>query len=84
MSGAVKQVKKIFSGGDSAAPAPAPEPAQTMQSAAQAAPSGPARMATPEEKALALRRRRGGRALLSQERMESEAGLGGDQTTLGA
>jgi hypothetical protein len=47
-------------------------------------PVGPAaRIASPEEKVLALRRRRGSRALLSQERVDAEAGLGGETTTLG-
>jgi hypothetical protein len=41
------------------------------------------REATAEERTIALRRRRGSRALLSQERMDAEAGLAGDQTTLG-
>jgi hypothetical protein len=52
-------------------------------SAKAEAPQPAARMASPEEKVLALRRRRGSRALLSQERVDAEAGLGGQQTTLG-
>jgi len=50
-------------------------------------PVGPAaRIASPEEKNLALRRRRGTRSLLSQERIDAEAAsstLAGQQTTLG-
>lgn len=77
MSGAVKSIgKKLFGGGDAA---PAPQP---TQSAAEA-PRPAARVATPEERAVALRRRRGARALLSEERMDAEAGLAGEQTTLG-
>lgn len=41
------------------------------------------RTATPDETSTALRRRRGSRTLLSQERMDAEAGLAGEQTTLG-
>lgn len=41
------------------------------------------RVATPEEIVAGLRRRRGSRTLLSQERMDAEAGLAGEQTTLG-
>jgi hypothetical protein len=80
MSGAVKSVGrsigKLFGGGDSA---PAPRSTQLAEEAPRAA----ARVATPEERAVALRRRRGARALLSEERMDAETGLAGDQTTLG-
>jgi hypothetical protein len=41
------------------------------------------RSASEAEKSIALRRRRGTRSLLSQERLDAEAGLGGQQTTLG-
>lgn len=75
MSGVVKQVGKIFSGGDSSSPAPSPT--------APTAEKPVVRTTTPEERALAMRRRRGARSLLSEERMNAEAGLGGDQTTLG-
>lgn len=76
MSGAVKQVGKLFGGGSSAAPS-------APQAAAPASASEKPRVASPEERALALRRRRGSRSLLSEERMNAESGLGGDQTTLG-
>lgn len=78
MSGAVKSIgKKLFGGGSSSAPAQAQAQAPREEAVKP-------RTASSEERALALRRRRGGRALLSQERMDAEAGLGGDQTTLGA
>lgn len=84
MSGAVKQVKKIFSSGETKQAMAAESQRQAEASAAApATPAGPARMASPEERALALRRRRGSRSLLSEERMNAESGLGGDQTTLG-
>lgn len=76
MSGAVKQVKKIFSSGET-------KQAIATESQRQTEAAAPARMASPEERALALRRRRGSRSLLSEERMNAESGLGGDQTTLG-
>jgi len=81
MSGAVKQVGKLFGGKSSAAPA-APQ-AAAPQAAAPASASEKPRVASPEERAIALRRRRGTRSLLSAERIEAEAGLGGQQTTLG-
>lgn len=79
MSGAVKQIKRGIEsafGGDS-------RPAEPVRQAAAEAPQPAARAATAEERAIALRRRRGTRALLSQERIDAEMGLGGDQTTLG-
>jgi hypothetical protein len=78
MSGVARQVGKIFKSDDT-------RQAMAAESQRQAAatPAAPARMASPEERAIALRRRRGTRALLSEERMEAEAGLGGQQTTLG-
>lgn len=77
MSGAVRQVKKIFGGGET-------KQAFAAEATKQAeAAKPPARMASQEERAIALRRRRGTRALLSQERMDAEAGLAGDQTMLG-
>lgn len=78
MSGAVKSVKKLF-GSDDTKQAFAAESSRQASEAPQPA----ARSASAEEKALALRRRRGSRSLLSQERIDAEAGLGGDQTTLG-
>jgi hypothetical protein len=78
MSGAVRQVKKLFSS-DETKQAIATESQRQTEAAAPA----PARMASPEERALALRRRRGTRSLLSEERMNAESGLGGDQTMLG-
>jgi pyruvate/2-oxoglutarate dehydrogenase complex dihydrolipoamide acyltransferase (E2) component len=91
MSGAVKSVGrsigKLFGGGETkqafATEAAKQEAATAQASAAQAMAAQTARVATPEERAVALRRRRGARALLSQERMDAEAGLAGDQTTLG-
>jgi hypothetical protein len=87
MSGAVRQVKKIFGGGETkqafATEAAKQEAATAQAAAAQTAAAQNARVATPEERAIALRRRRGTRALLSQERMDAEAGLAGDQTMLG-
>lgn len=76
MSGVAKQVGKIFSSGDT-------KQAMATESKRQTEAATPARMASPEERALALRRRRGSRSLLSEERMNAESGLGGDQTTLG-
>lgn len=75
MSGVVRGVKNLLRGGSSPA-----QPA-TQASATPAAPKP--RAATADEAVNALRRRRGSRTLLSQERMDAEAGLGGDQTTLG-
>lgn len=84
MSGVAKQVGKIFKSSDTKQ-AMAAESQRQAQAAAAAptTPAGPARTATPEERVLALRRRRGTRSLLSEERMNAESGLGGDQTTLG-
>lgn len=76
MSGVARQVGKLFKSDDAPAPAPAQTSAPTEKKPA-------ARMSSPEERALALRRRRGSRALLSEERINAESGLGGDQTTLG-
>ena len=84
MSGAVKSVgKKIFGGGGGSAPVPmgSPSPEQVKQMIEAQTPKP--REATAEERTIALRRRRGSRALLSQERMDAEAGLLGNQTTLG-
>jgi len=84
MSGAVKSVgKKIFGGGGGSAPVPmgSPSPEQVKQMIEAQTPKP--REATAEERTIALRRRRGSRALLSQERMDAEAGLSGEQTTLG-
>lgn len=84
MSGVAKQVGKIFKSSDTKQAMAAESQRQAEASAAApAAPTGPARMASPEERALALRRRRGTRSLLSEERMNAESGLGGDQTMLG-
>lgn len=84
MSGVAKQVGKIFKSDDTKQAMAAESQRQAQAAAAApATPTGPARMTTPEERAIALRRRRGTRALLSEERMEAEAGLGGQQTTLG-
>lgn len=87
MSGVAKQVGKIFKSSDTKQAMAAESQRQAQAAAAApatpATPTGPARMASPEERAIALRRRRGTRALLSEERMEAEAGLGGQQTTLG-
>lgn len=76
MSGVAKQVGKIFSSGET-------RKAMATESQRQTEAATPARITTPEERALALRRRRGSRSLLSEERMNAESGLGGDQTTLG-
>lgn len=84
MSGVAKQVGKIFKSSDTKQAMAAESQRQAQAAAAApATPAAPARMASPEERAIALRRRRGTRALLSEERMEAEAGLGGQQTTLG-
>jgi hypothetical protein len=80
MSGVAKGVGKVFTTvgkavfGDSKKAA-----AATTAEASQPA----ARVAAPEERFLALRRRRGSRTLLSQERLNAESGLGGETTTLG-
>ena len=74
MSGVARQIGKIFKSDDAQAPARPSAPAEEKPAA---------RMASPEERALALRRRRGSRSLLSEERMNAESGLGGDQTMLG-
>ena len=79
MSGVAKQVGKLFGGGSSSTPAQTPKEAAQTPKEAAAKP----RVASSEERSLALRRRRGSRTLLSEERMNSETGLGGDQTTLG-
>ncbi len=77
MSGVARQVGKLFGSGET-------KQAFAAESTRQAEAEKPAaRAATAEERAVALRRRRGSRALLSQERMDAEAGLAGDQTTLG-
>ena len=89
MSGVAKGVGNIFVkagqalSGKARQAVPAAAAAGTTASAKAEAPQPAARMASPEEKVLALRRRRGSRALLSQERVDAEAGLGGQQTTLG-
>jgi len=81
MSGAVKSIGKKLFGGDDTRQAFAAE--ESRQQAAAEAPQPAARSASEGEKAMALRRRRGTRSLLSQERIDAESGLGGDQTTLG-
>jgi len=61
-------------------------PAGTTATASAGAPQPAARAASAEEKSLALRRRRGTRSLLSQERIDAESAssaLAGQQTTLG-
>ncbi len=61
-------------------------PAGTTATASAGTPQPAARAASAEEKGLALRRRRGTRSLLSQERIDAEAAssaLAGQQTTLG-
>lgn len=77
MSGVVRGVKNLLRGG--------PSPAQPA--AKKGEPVGPAASiasgATPEQAVTALRRRRGSRTLLSQERMDAELGLGGGASTLG-
>jgi hypothetical protein len=77
MSGVVRGVKNLLRGGSSSAPA---QPA-AQASATPATPKP--RAATADEAVMALRRRRGSRTLLSQERMDAEAGLAGEQNTLG-
>lgn len=81
MSGVVKQVGKLVGIGGSSTQTSSNTSSNTTATSAVEKPV--ARMATPEERALALRRRRGSRSLLSEERMNAESGLGGDQTTLG-
>ena len=87
MSGAVKSVgKKLFGGGGSTA---TNDPLvrgfdQAARQAADQLQQPKARVASEEEKSKALRRRRGTRSLLSQERIDAEAGLGGEKTTLGS
>lgn len=89
MSGAVKQIKRgiesAFGSGDAQALPRTVEgtQARTQQAAAEA-PQPAGRVASEGEKAMALRRRRGTRALLSQERLDAEAALGGEKTTLGS
>ncbi len=82
MSAIVRGVKNLLRGGS--APAPA-KPAQAAVK--QSEPAGPAASiasgAKPEQAVTALRRRRGSRTLLSQERMDAELGLGGGASTLG-
>lgn len=77
MSGVVRSVGKKLFGGD------APAQQAPQKSAGGEAPRPAARVSTPEERAIALRRRRGSRALLSEERVNAESGLGGEMTTLG-
>jgi hypothetical protein len=90
MSGVAKGVGNVFvkagqalSGKKKAAPAEAPMSAQAAAPQPAGAQAAAARVAPPEERAIALRRRRGSRALLSQERVNAESGLGGEMTTLG-
>lgn len=83
MTGAVKSVgKKLFGGGGSSSvPMGSPSPEQVKQMIEAQTPKP--RETTAEERAIALRRRRGTRSLLSQERVNAESGLGGEMTTLG-
>jgi hypothetical protein len=92
MSGVAKGVGKVFTTvgkavfGDSkkASAATKATTATGGAAATTAEASQPAaRVAAPEERFLALRRRRGSRTLLSQERLNAESGLGGETTTLG-
>lgn len=87
MSGAVNQFKKLLGTKETkqafATEAAKQEAATAQAAAAQTAAAQNARASTPEERAVALRRRRGTRALLSQERIDAEAGLSGGQTMLG-
>jgi hypothetical protein len=82
MSGVVKKVGSVFVGVGKGLRG---EKLSTFvrETSADTPPQPAGRVASPEEKVLALRRRRGSRALLSQERVDAEAGLGGQQTTLG-
>lgn len=85
MSGAVKQIKRGIESAFGSKDAQAlPRTVSGTQQAAAEAPQPAARVASEGEKAMALRRRRGTRALLSQERLDAEAALGGEQTTLGS
>jgi hypothetical protein len=77
MSGVARQVGKIFKSDDTKQAMAAESQRQTEAAKPQA------RVASPEERSLALRRRRGSRALLSEERMNAESGLSGEQTMLG-
>lgn len=88
MSGVVKgaqaAVKNVLFPKKAAPKAAAPAATSTAAATGGAAPAAERpRVATPEEAVMALRRRRGSRTLLSQERMDAEAGLSGEQTTLG-
>lgn len=84
MSGVVKGAQKVLKN----ALFPKKEaPAAAAPAAQRGEPVGPAasiaRGDTPEKAITALRRRRGSRTLLSQERMDAELGLGGGASTLG-
>lgn len=87
MSGIVRGVKNLLRGGSSSKPAA--KATTTATKTATAGAEGGAekpRVAMQEEIENKLRRRRGSRTLLSQERIDAETGLtslAGEQTTLG-
>jgi len=79
-----KAVGRTLGIGGSSRPADTPRQAQAEAAGGAPQPAAmDARVATPEERRTALRRRRGARALLSEERVDAESGLGGMNTTLG-
>lgn len=84
VKGAQKVVKNVLFPKKSAPAAAAPAATSTAAATGGAAPAAERpRVAMPEEIVTKLRRRRGSRTLLSQERMDAESGLAGEQTTLG-
>jgi hypothetical protein len=85
MSGVVKGVGNVFVRAGQALSGKTRQ-AVPAGSAQGEAPQPAARAASAEEKSLALRRRRGTRSLLSQERLDAESAvssLAGQKTTLG-
>lgn len=86
MSGVAKGIGSVFVRAGQALGGKERRAATPAASARGEAPQPAARAASAEEKGLALRRRRGTRSLLSQERLDAEAAssaLAGQQTTLG-
>lgn len=97
MSGVVKQVGKLFGGNSSREGEAAfiqkgiDKQKQFIRAELERQGQGNKLSMTPEEQKqteeqkqkTGLRRRRGTRSLLSDERINAESGLGGDQTTLG-
>ena len=86
MSGVAKGIGSVFVRAGQALSGKERRASTPAASAQGEAPQPAARAASAEEKSLALRRRRGTRSLLSQERLDAEsavASLAGQKTTLG-